>query len=108
MSCLYFCISEVISTFREFESWITDVCSPYVISLSDFAYYVFGQEPAVSMHLAIWYVVLVCYQYDVCTKSVGIVYIGEYGGLSENGLCVLRKLCPVSFLVVGECPSILL
>ena len=31
----------------EFESWITGVCSPYVISLSDFAYYVFGQEPAV-------------------------------------------------------------
>ena len=26
----------------EFESWITGVCSPYVISLSDFAYYVFG------------------------------------------------------------------
>ena len=24
----------------EFESWITGVCSPYVVSLSDFAYYV--------------------------------------------------------------------
>ena len=24
------------------ESWITGVCSPYVIYLSDFAYYVFG------------------------------------------------------------------
>ena len=35
---------EVISSFRSFESWITVVCSPYVISLSDFAYYVFGQE----------------------------------------------------------------
>ena len=42
-----------------FQSWITDVCSPYVISLCDFAYYVFGQEPAVAMHLALWYVVLV-------------------------------------------------
>ena len=31
-----------------------------------------------------------------------------YGGLCENGLCVLRELCPVSFLVVGECPSVLL
>ena len=28
----------------EFESWITGVCSPYVISLCDFTYYVFGQE----------------------------------------------------------------
>ena len=35
------------------ESWITGVCSPYVISLSDFAYYVFGQEPAVAVHLAL-------------------------------------------------------
>ena len=42
------------------------VCSPYVISLSDFAYYVFGQEPAVAMHLALWYVRIVCHQYDVC------------------------------------------
>ena len=59
------------------------------------------------MHLALWYVVLVCYQYDFCENSVGSVYIG-YGGLSESGLCVFRKLCPVSFLVVGECPSVLL
>ena len=39
---------------------------------------------------------------------VGSVYIGGYGGLSESGLCVFPKLCPVSFLVVGECPSVLL
>ena len=30
----------------------------------DFAYYVFGQEPAVAMHLALWYVVLVCHRYN--------------------------------------------
>ena len=29
-------------------------------------------------------------------------------GLSESGLCVFRELCPVSFLVVGERPSVLL
>ena len=57
------------------------------------------------MHLSLWYVVLVCHQYDVCENSVGSVYIGGYGGLSERGLCVFRELCPVSFLVVGECPS---
>ena len=54
------------------------------------------------MHLSLWYVVL------LCEKSVGSVYIGGYGGLSESGLCVFRELCPVSFLVVGECPSVLL
>ena len=93
---------------QEFDSWITGVCSPYVISLSDFAYYVFGQEHAVAMHLALWYVVLVCHQYDVCENYVGSVYVGGYGGLSESGLCVFRELCPVSFLVVGESTSVLL
>ena len=48
------------------------------------------------------------YYYYVCENSVGSVYIGGYGGLSESGLCVFRELCPVSFLVVGENPSVLL
>ena len=60
------------------------------------------------MYLALWYVVLVCHRYDVCENYVGSVYIGGYGGLSESGLCVFRKLCPVGFLVVGESPSVLL
>ena len=54
------------------------------------------------MHLALWYVVLVYHQYDVCKNYVGSVY----DRLSESGLCVFRELCPVSFLVVGECPSV--
>ena len=37
---------------------------------------------------------------------VGSVYVGGYGALSESGL--FRELCPVSFLVVGEIPSLLL
>ena len=60
------------------------------------------------MHLVFWYVVLVCHKYDVCENSVGSVYICRYGGLSESGLCIFRELCPVSFLVVGECPTVLL
>ena len=27
---------------KEIESWITSVCSPHVVSLCDFAYYVVG------------------------------------------------------------------
>ena len=92
----------------EFESWFTGVCSPYFIYLCDFAYYGFGQEPAFDMHLSLWYVVLVCHQYDVCENSVSSVYVGGYGGLSESGLCVFCKLCPVCFLVVGRGPSVLL
>ena len=60
------------------------------------------------MHVSLWYVVLVCHQYDVCGNSVGRVYIGEYGGLSEGGLCVVREFCRNSFLVVGENPPVLL
>ena len=60
------------------------------------------------MHLSLWYVVLVCHEYDVGENSVGSVYIGGYGDLSESGLCVFRELCTVGFLVVGECPSVLL
>ena len=42
------------------------MCSPYVVSLCDFAYYVVGYESYVPRHLTIWFVVLVCHQYDVC------------------------------------------
>ena len=51
---------------------------------------------------------LFCHQYDVCENYVGNMYIGGYGGLSKSGLCVFSELCPVSFVVVGECPSGLL
>ena len=51
---------------------------------------------------------LVCHQYDVCENYGGSAYIGGYGGLSESRLCVFCELCPVSILVVGECPSVLL
>ena len=60
------------------------------------------------MHLALWYVVLVCHQYDVCKNCVGSVYVGGYGGMSERGQCVFLELYLVNFLVVGESPSVLL
>ena len=47
----------------------------------------------------------VSYVHPVAALSV---YVGGYGGLSESGLCAFRELCPVSFLVVGESPSVLL
>ena len=67
-----------------------------------------GDLFAVAVHLALWYVLLVCHQYDVCKNYVGSVYVGGYGGLSESGLCVFCELCPVCFLVVGKGPSVLL
>ena len=63
---------------------------------------------SLQLHLSPWYVVLVCHQYDVCESYVRTVSIGGHGGLSDSGLCVFCELRPVSFLVVGECPSVLL
>ena len=54
------------------------------------------------MHLTLWYVVLVCHQYDVCNDYVASVDVGWCGGLSESRPCVFRELCPVGFLVVCE------
>ena len=34
------------------------------------------------MHLALWYVVIVYHQYDVCKNYVGSVYVGGYGSLN--------------------------
>ena len=39
---------------------------------------------------------------------LAVYYVGGYDGLSESELCVFRELCPVSFLIVGESPSVLL
>ena len=60
------------------------------------------------MDLALWYVVIICHQYEVCKNYVSSVYIGGYSGMSESGFCVFREWCTVSFLVVGESPSVLL
>ena len=67
-----------------------------------------GYEPTVAMHLILWYGVLVCHQYDICKHSVGSVYVGGYGGLSEIRPSVFPELCPVGFLVASEIPSVLL
>ena len=81
--------------------------------MSDFAYHVFGQEPSVAIHLARWYVLLVCHQYDVCENSVGSVYVGGYGGIFHVGLyvcfCYVLSLCvdvmvmSSAYVVVSEC-----
>ena len=58
------------------------------------------------MYRSLCYVVLVCDQYTSCKNSLGSVYVGGHGNLSEGGLCVFRELCTVGFIVVGESPSV--
>ena len=79
-------MSEVISSFKSLRA---GVCTPYVVSLCDFSYYVVGKESAVAIQIALWYVVLVCYQYVVCKNYVSSVYVSGYGGLSESRLLCL-------------------
>ena len=46
---------------------------------------------------------------DVCENYICSEYVGGSCGLSESGLlCVVGKLCPVGFLVVCKCSSVLL
>ena len=62
------------------------------------------------MHLTHWYIVFICPQIDVCENYIGVgsIYVDGYYGLSESRLCVFGKLCPVIFLVVCKCSSVLL
>ena len=102
-------MSEVISSFKCFRAG-SQVFALLMLFLCVILHTMWSgkKESAVAKHLAIWYGVLVCHQYDVCKYYVGNVYVGGYGGLSESGLCVFRELYPAGFLVVGECPSVLL
>ena len=39
-------------------------------------------------------------------NSIESVYVGKYCGLSESGLCVFGKLCPIGFLEFCKCLSV--
>ena len=60
------------------------------------------------MHLTLWYTVFVCHQNNVCVNYIDTMYVGGYCGLSESELYVFGKLCPVGFLVLCKCSSVLL
>ena len=63
----------------EFESWITGVCSPYVVSLCSFAYYV---------------------------HTIGTVYVGGWGGkLHSVSFLVVCFVTGQVGLGVGSWPS---
>ena len=106
MFCLCFCMLEVISSFRSLRTG-SQVFALLMLFLCVILH-TMSSGKSLQLLCIFWYVVLVCHQYDVCENYVGRVYIGGYGDLSKNGLCVFCKLCPVSFLVVRESPSVLL
>ena len=100
MLCLCFCMSEVISSFR----WLLFLCCFFV-----WVYILCIRVRACNCYASFALVCWTCLPSVWCLLKFGRhVYINGYGGLRENGLCVFRELCPVSFLVVGECPSVVL
>ena len=100
-----FCLLEVISSFKSLRAG-AQVFTLRMLSLCVICHTMWsGKSLPLLCILPFWHVVLACHQYDVCKKYVGSVYVGGYGGLSES---VFRESCPVSFLVVGESPSVLL
>ena len=101
-----FCMSEVISSFRSLGAG--SQMFALIMLFHCVILHTIPSGNSLQLLCILPFGMLVCHQYDVFEHYVGSVYIGGYGGLSESGLCVFRKLCPVSFLVVCECPSVLL
>ena len=56
----------------KFENLITDACSPRVVYLCEFPYYVVRQEHAVPMHHTLWHIVLLCHQNDGCENLLPV------------------------------------
>ena len=69
-------MSEVISSFKSFRAG-SQVFALLMLFLCVILHTIWSGKSL--QLLALWYVVLVCHQYDVCKNDVGSVY----GGLSE-------------------------
>ena len=100
-------MSEVISSFKSLRA------GPHVFALLMLFLWVIVHTMWLGKSLQLLYILpfgMVCLSAIsmFVKKYIGSVYVGGYDGLSESGLCVFRELCPVSFLVVRESPSVML
>ena len=84
-------MSEVISLFKSLRDG-SHVFTLFMLFLWMILHTMWSGK-SLQVHLALWYVVFVCHQYDVCKNYVGSVCVGGYGGLNESGLFVFRELC---------------
>ena len=101
-------MAEVISSFESLRAG-SQMCALLMLFLSVILHTMWlGKSLQLICILRFGILCFVCHQDDVCENSIGSVYVGGYCGLSESGLCIFGKLCPVSFLVVCKCLSVLL
>ena len=112
MFCLCFCMAKVISSFKSlrvgsqvFALLMLFLCVILHTMSSDRSLQLLCILPFGILCLSAISMMFVKIMLAVCCC---MVYVGGYGGLSESGLCVFCKLCPVCFIVVGEGPSVLL
>ena len=74
-------MAEIISSFRNLRAG-SQVFALLMLFLGVILHTMSSDKSLQFMHLALWYVALVCHQYDVCENSVGSVYVG----LSKSSL----------------------
>ena len=108
MPVMPFCMSEVFSSFKSLRAG-SQVFTLLMLFLSVILH-TMGSDKSMQLLciLPFGMLCLAAISMIFVKKIVGSVYVGGYGGLSEIGLCVFSKFCPVSFLVVVESPSVLL
>ena len=100
-----FCMSEIISSFKSLRAG-SQVFSLLMLFLCVILHTMWsGKSMQLLCILPFGMLCLSDISMMFVNIMVGNVYVGGYSGLSESGL---RELCPVSFLVVGESPSVLL
>ena len=110
MFCLCFCMWEVISLVRSLRTG-SQVCWPLLMLFLCVILHTMSSGKNLQLLCIFPFGML-------CSSAISMMFVknmlavcivvGMYGGLSKSGLCVFCELCPVSFLIVGECPSVLL
>ena len=71
-----FSMSEVISSFKSLRSQVFTLLIVFLCVNLHTIWPGKSLHHTCVMHLTLWYVVLVCHQYDVCKNYAGSVYVG--------------------------------
>ena len=90
-------MSEVISSFKSLRTG-SQVFALLMLSLCDIVHTMWSGKSLQLLRILPFGM--------LCLSAIIMMFVKNYVG--ESGLCVFCKLCPVSFLVVGKGPSVLL
>ena len=106
---VYVFMSEVISSFKSLRAGSQVFALRMLFSLFDFAHYVVGYKSLQLLCILPFGMLCLSAIRMMFVKIIlAVGMVGGYGGLSESGLCVFCKLCPVGSLVFGKSSAVLL